>query len=358
MSTTTDNSRSTDLLARNIRHFINFCKAESLSRQSIQIYQVSLDYFYWWCTHLGNVPLDPKEVTFEDIIEYVVYLKTPQEARWGLKVRRDKQKLSVASINTYMRGLKVFFNHLESKKTIVKSPIPRDYKVFSKKDPLPTKFQKNLAQEQITKIFTYLTDPENLSRYTGYRNLAIVSLLLDSGMRKGELLSIKLGDFDWENSRVFINGKSGPRTCFFSPSTEQALNFYFDDYRSKQRDYMHETDPFWFTSDDHPLTYEGITTFLKTVKQKTGVHFSAHSLRHTFASLMVEKVSIYDLSKLLGHSSVAITEGYTHNSVESMQRVFTNNSPLATYDYGQLKVKTRRGRPKGAKNLKRGEDEG
>lgn len=350
------NASQDDNLSKEINKYLTSCKAEGLSDQSIRIYEVSLDYFHWWCKYEAKLILDPKIITQDDIIGYIAYLKTPQKTRWGRKIKANQEKLSMASVNTYFRCLRVFFNHLELKEVVVKSPIRRNMRVTSKKEPLPTRYEKNLDTAQLTKLFDYLGQPDLVRRYNGCRNLAIVSLLLDSGMRRGELLSIKVGDFDWENKTVKINGKTGPRLCLFK-GAEQALIEYRDRFRKRQEIHKSENSPFWLTSDDQPLSINGIQTLMHNLARDSGVKFSAHRLRHTFASFMVQRVSIYDVSKLLGHSNISTTEGYTSSSANRMQEIYKNNSPLTAMELGPARVKPKRGRPPGAKNLRKRLDE-
>lgn len=348
-----NSDQQVDKLGKEINYYLNRCRADRLSPVSIRTYQVGLDCFHWWCASvLGE--LDPQNFDEDSINQYVAYLKTPQKKRWGERGRPGKETLSMASVGTYFRCVRVLFNYLEAKKKISRSPIPRNYKITTKKDPIPTKYLKALEKEQVSKIIDFLTSKEELAKYNGVRNLAMFTLMLESGMRRGELLSIKVGDFDWDRSRVEIRGKTGPRTCFFSPHAERVLTDYLEKYRKRQEEYNAPTSPFWLTSDTHPLTTSGFESLMARMTANTGVKFSAHKLRHTFATVMVQRASIYEVSKLLGHSSVHITEIYTHASPERLQQTYENNSPLSVWDVDQMRVmQPRRGRPRGSRNIKK-----
>lgn len=345
-----NNAQQLDEMELSIDRWITYCKAEGLSDESIRDYNVMIDKFYWWYIEyakLGEkVGAHPKNLTTDHAIEFIAYLKEKQSFRWGEPVRPGKEKLSPASVATYARTARTFFNWLEERKIIQTNPFNRSVKLTSKKDPIITRHHKNIEEWQLGKIFEYLTGPGRTETYTGARDLAIISLLLDSGMRRGELISMQVKDLDWQRSRVTIRGKTGERICFFSKSTEEALLLYNNNHRQKQKSYQTPASPFWLLSDGNTLTLGAFDSFIRKISNECGFRFSAHKLRHTFATVMVSRVGIYELKELLGHSSLATTQIYTHGSPDKLQESYRGNSPLSILDVGQVKSKPRRGRPR------------
>jgi integrase/recombinase XerD len=341
---------STVDLNAGINKWLDFCKAEGLSESSLWIYQNSIGKFAWWFETFVNLPLD--EITSEHAISYVAYLKTRSSTRWGEPVIKGKEKLSAASVSTYVRGAKVFFNWLEERRMIEATPFNRSVKVTSKKDPVIGRYHKNLQEGQLETIFNFLTEGDKLKTYTGTRNLAVISLLVDSGMRRGELISMRVGDIEWHTRRITIRGKTGERTCFFTPSAESALLLYFDNFRKLQKDLLESTSPFWLSIYGAPLTVGGLSSILNDMSKRCGLKFSAHQFRHSFASFMVSRIGVYELKELLGHSSINTTMIYTHGSPDKLQESHRSNSPLSILEVGQLKAKSRRGRKPGSRNLK------
>lgn len=327
-----------------IDKWLNYCRAVGLSDKSIKDYENAAFKFLWW--YKENVNLEVQEMTVDHAMAFVGYLKKKQQTRWGEPIRPGREKLSPASIATYGRTIRTFFNWLEDRHLIEFNPFNREVKFTSKKEPVIGRHHKNLQEEQLSKIFAYLTQPERLKRYNGARDLAIVTLLLDSGMRKGELLSMRVGDIDWYKKRIDIRGKTGERTCFFSPLAEEALLLYHDIHRKEQKSLLALTAPYWLTSDNNELSSSGLSNSLYRVSRGCGFNFGAHKFRHTFASVMVSQVGVYELKELLGHSSITTTMVYTHGSPDKLQDSFRGKSPLSILDVGQLKPKTRRGRPR------------
>lgn len=334
-----------------IERWLMTCRAEDLSEETVKLYETSLVKFYWWCTQhshlIDRIGSDPNAFTIDHAVAFVAYLKEKQSFRWGEPVHPGKEKLSISTVATYTRSVRVFFNWLEERREIDASPFNRGVRVYGKRDRVLTNHHKNLQEEQLGKIFEYLMQPKYKNKYTGVRNLAIISLFLDSGMRLGELISIKKDDVLWSRKMITVLGKTGERTCFFSPATEQALQSYWIGFRSEQKDFLAPHSPFWLTSDGHPLTKPAVRAFIAAMSKSCEFTFSAHRFRHTFASLMVKQVGLYELKELLGHSNVSTTLIYTHGSPDSLKASYRGRSPLATLDVGLPQKKKRRGRKPG-----------
>jgi integrase len=95
---------------------------------------------------------------------------------------------------------------------------------------------KIVEKDDLNRIFHALTQPDYLDTYHGCRNLAIISLLLDSGMRRGELLNLKLKDVELDKNRCIVNGKTGERWAFFNPVCNDALTRYLEKWRYPQEE--------------------------------------------------------------------------------------------------------------------------
>lgn len=343
-----------DEMGQAIDRWVTYCKAEGLSEKTVNDYRVFINKFHWWYKAYVNLP--PDEMTTEHAMAFVAYLKEKQTTtRWGQPLVPGKEKLSPASVASYARTARTFFNWLEERHVIDRSPFTRSVRITSKKDPIIGRHHKNLHEEQLAKIFEHLTRPERLKRYNGVRDLAIISLLLDSGMRLGELISMRVGDIDWPRKRVTIRGKTGERVCFYSKATEEALLAYHDTYRKKQKDLLTPNSPYWLTSEGNAMMDSAVDAFIDRISDACGFRFSAHRFRHTFATIMVKQVGVYELKEMLGHSNISTTMVYTHGNPDELQESYKGKSPLSLLNVGQVKTRSRRGRPKGSKNIR--EDE-
>ena len=137
----------------------------------------------------------------------------------------------------------------------------------------------------------------------------LVSLYLDTGCRKMELLNLKVRDVDVERARILVDGKTGPRTIpLRSSRAKEALRSYVAGKREDQ----------YIFTDIHPTT---IKYHLDIALKVVGIRrtFTVHDLRHTYCTRLSEEgISPFVIQKLVGHSSISTTERYTHLSLNGI----------------------------------------
>jgi site-specific recombinase XerD len=327
-----------------INDFISACEADGLSERTIHDYRDKLSKFeWWWDTYHRNLGTDPNAVTVKQARDFAVYLREPNSARWGITSNRNNKavlKLSTASIAAYGRTVKVFFNWLEREKYIDQSPFNRSVKFTNRHKQDRT--IKSVSESDLETIFATLI--EKRTTYTGCRNLAIIALLLDSGIRRGELLSIKLKSIDLEHKRVTVKGKTGERTAFFSNLAAQLIAEYLNNFRLAQDSTPQSA--MWLTARGAALSYDGFSVLVRRINADSGVEFHAHQLRHTFATMLADKgTNVFNLKEMLGHSTISTTQVYISRNADKLQRSHAANSPLTNLGIRGLK---RRGRPSAA----------
>jgi site-specific recombinase XerD len=239
--------------------------------------------------------------------------------------------------------VRVFFFWLEREEYIEKCPFNRTVKFTTKKQD---RIVKRITEDDLSRVFTVLSQEASKDGYVGLRNLAIISLLVDSGIRRGELLSIKLSDMDFKSGRCSVLGKTGTRYAMFSDTCKRALVRYYRKWRSTQDN--SPTSPFWLTEDGEPLSYAGFGSTIKRLEKLSGVDIYAHKFRHTFGSMMAQQgTNVFDLKEMMGHTSITTTQIYVQGELEHLSRVHRTNSPLSTLKNGtQESVKRRRSRPR------------
>lgn len=323
--------------------WLDACRADGLSPKTREDYIEKVSKFRWWWVEYSKKPPHPENVTTKDIRAYAAYLREPLAFRWGLPVQKNKETLAAASIHSYGRAVRVFFFWLEREGYIDKCPFNRTVKFTTKKQD---RIVKRVAENDLARIFTVLSQDASKDSYVGLRNLAIVSLLVDSVIRRGELLSIKLCDIDFRAGRCAVLGKTGSRYALFSDTCKRALSRYYRKWRNSQD--SSPTSHFWLTEDGEPLSDAGFGSLIKRLEDRCGVDIHAHKFRHTFGSMMAQQgTNIFDLKEMMGHTTITTTQIYVHGEPEHLSRVHRTNSPLSTLNNGtQERVKRRRGRPR------------
>lgn len=172
--------------------------------------------------------------------------------------------------------------------------------------PLPKALSKEKAQLVIDTAFnTYYA-----FRITRYKNRALVAIMIYAGLRVNECVNLKLHEVDFENNTIFIKNGKGSKDRLI-PMCSQ-LKQYMAEYL-KERKRLKRTHIYFFSSSnkDMGMTTTGVKKTFELLKNRLGFHLTAHYLRHTFATLMLEGgCDIYSLSLMMGHSDISTTTIY------------------------------------------------
>jgi site-specific recombinase XerD len=158
-----------------------------------------------------------------------------------------------------------------------------------------------------------------------HRNRAIFATFLFTGLRRQELLTLKLMDVDIENRSLFVRQGKGnkDRVIPICDSLIEILDRYLVERRR-----LKKTCPEFFTSLNHNMGFSstGLRRLVGVIRQVSGIKFSAHKLRHTFATLMLEGgCDIYSLSRMMGHSDIKTTTIYLAASAEHLRGQMTKH---------------------------------
>jgi integrase/recombinase XerD len=340
----------TDSFRVAIRDWLDAGRANGLSTKTLIDYENKAFKFWWWwrehTRYASTLGPGPEHVSVKEARQFVAYLRTSTAFRWGITdehSRKKSEELSPASIAAYGRTLKAFFNWLEAESYIEETPLTKKVSFATTKQD---KIIKRLEDSDIEKIFTYLLKPERRAEFDGARDLAIVSLLLDSGIRRGELVGMKVRDVNFETARFEVRGKRDRRYIPLSPLCKRQLFEY-----ATIRDHTHgkpgPDGAMWLTADGAPLSYDGFASMLRRVRRATGVKFHAHMFRHTAASKLAEAdMPPFLLKELLGHASISTTQIYVQGSPAKVAEAHRERSPLASVGAIQSQLKKRPGRPK------------
>ncbi len=201
-----------------------------------------------------------------------------------------------------------------------------DIEIPKKERKLPPRLTKQDAMKILEIVYNY---PYKY-RFLRYRNYAIFSTFILAGLRKKELLNLKLTEVDLENMSIFIRQGKGSkdRVVPICSKLAESLENYLD-----ERKRLKKTCAEFFVSLNHNMgfTENGLKHLLEEVKTASRINFSVHKLRHTFATLMVEGgCDIFSLSRMMGHSDIKTTTIYLSASAEHLRSQISKH-PLNTF---------------------------
>ncbi|MDR0422746.1 MAG: tyrosine recombinase XerC [Proteiniphilum sp.] len=233
------------------------------------------------------------------------------------------QGLKARSVNRKLSAVKSFFRYLKKKKVIVGNPAemvtgPK----ATKKLPV---FVNDPDMEKV------IDDPMEYSDdFQGHRDRFLIELLYLTGMRRAELISLKDSDVDFGACTLKVTGKRNKQRIIpFSDTTKEKLK----EYIAVRDTGIENKSPFLFVKEDgrplYPkLVYNVVHNHLGSIP--TLAKKSPHVLRHSFATEMLNNgAEINAVKELLGHSSLASTEVYTHVTFEELKKAYHYAHPRA-----------------------------
>ena len=214
----------------------------------------------------------------------------------------------------YHKSLMVFFRYCIKEGFMTTNPLEQ-IEVPKLERKLPSK----LTKQDAMKILEVVDNYPYQSNFLRFRNYAIFATFIMSGIRKQELLNLKYTDVDIENLSIFIRQGKGnkDRIIPINYRLAEALKKYLE-VRKK----AYKTCPEFFTSYTYDMgfTESGIKRLVENIVRTSGIKFTIHKLRHTFATLMLEGgCDIYSLSKMMGHSDIKTTTIYLAASVHHLR---------------------------------------
>lgn len=215
---------------------------------------------------------------------------------------------------TYHKSLLVFFRWC-----VANGHLEHNYVQDIETPKIPQGLPKKISNGGANKILDVALNYPYSYHYLRYRNHAIFSMFLFAGLRKSELLNLRLSDVDIENLTIFVSQGKGSkdRMVPMSHTLAQSLRKYLGERRR-----LGKTCPEFFASlnRDKGFTDSGLKRLVRKIKDVSHINFNIHKLRHTFATLMVEGgCDIYSLSRMMGHSDIKTTTIYLSATAEHLR---------------------------------------
>ncbi len=231
-----------------------------------------------------------------------------------------EKKLTAKSVNRKLSTLKSFYKFLVKKQMIKVNPATR---VASPK--IPKRLPSFVEEDKMDMVFKNNPFSDD---FTGTRDKLIMELFYSTGMRRSEIINLKISDINSNSVKVLGKGNK-ERIIPVTNSVLEILKSYLK-YRKEMK--LKDTSILLLNDKGKIMSpgfvYNKVIYYLGRVtsmKKK-----SPHIIRHTFATHMLNHgADINAIKELLGHSSLAATQVYTHNSIEKLKNIYTNAHPLA-----------------------------
>ena len=218
------------------------------------------------------------------------------------------------TIISRMDALNFFFEWLIREKLLIENPMKK-----MPRPQLPKPIPKHLSKQEAEHLIRFTRNFPFLYEFERARAIAILAMFLGTGLRREELRKLENRDVDFENRRIFVRDGKGAKDRYV-PMPLSLIPTLQDYQRHRQR--LKRTTPYFWSSltNDQIICEKTIPRLIVKIRKASGIPFSPHKLRHTFAVLMLESgCDIYALSKMMGHSDIKTTTIYLRATTAHMQ---------------------------------------
>lgn len=235
-------------------------------------------------------------------------------------VSLSDNEISNRSINRKIASLKAFYKFLLKIKEIDQNPLSKHQSLKT-----PKKAQIPFSEKELQKI----SEEDFPNDFTGIRNKLIIEMFYATGMRRAELINLKLNSIDLSSKTIKVLGKRNkerilPLLDSVSELVKKYLGVRSDLEYIKDREYFFLTEKGFKLYET--LVYRVINSYFSIVSEK--VKKSPHVLRHSFAThLLNNGADLNSVKELLGHSSLASTQIYVNSSLSELKKVYANTHP-------------------------------
>ncbi len=311
------------MLCEAIKGFILARTADGCSPSTIEQYRWALDRL------ASRVEKPIKEITLEDLRGFLAWLHTEYKPT---RPNKDQSPLSGASMFAAWKSIKAFYSWVSAELGIPRvDRIPRPR--FSSPEVRPfTEDEVHALIKAADKTVLAETKGRkafSMRRPTALRDKAIVLVLLDTGLRVGELCRLRIQDVNLESGEVRVQPfrsslKSRPRTVPIGSATRRAVWRYLSEEKRKPNDLL------FLSAEEKPMNRTSARQMLNRLGQRAGVQdCHPHKFRHSFAILFLRNGGdVFTLQRLLGHSSLEMVRHYLAIAQSDLETAHRRASPV------------------------------
>lgn len=293
---------------REMENYLHVCEAQrELNLKTVKAYRIDITQFLDYLTE-NQLLLEKRGIN-----NYLDYLHG--------KYRQRTVKRKIASI-------KAFFNYLDYEERIENNPFNRIRVRFKEEQLLP----RSVSQETIEKLLKHMYQQKRRDELSEWkrrlllRDICVIELLFMTGMRISELCELHKESIDLSKGIIRVYGK-GAKERIIPIGNAKVLQLL----REYKEEFEKEIEGNFFVNRyGEPLSTQTVRLMLRHYTKAAGIeqHITPHMIRHSFATLLLEKgVDIRIIQQLLGHASIVTTQIYTNVASEQKKKILETYHP-------------------------------
>ena len=303
-------------LQTHMKNYLEYCKNQKrLDGKTLKAYRIDLNQFQ------AAVPLsDISDITPEVLEDFIAGLHRIY------KPRTVKRKIA---------SLRALFHYCEYKEIIIQNPFYKIQVKFREPVILPKTIPLHTVESFLSAMYKYHACAKtHYQRKNALRDIAAVELLFATGMRISELCSLKTEDVNLFDKNILIYGK-GSKERKIQIGNDDVI-YILEKYRHAFSDDIKNCGYFFASQNGCRLSEQAVR---RAINKYTGIasieiHITPHMFRHTFATSLLEAdVDIRYIQEMLGHSSINITEIYTHVAMSKQRDILSTKHPRKNFHF-------------------------
>lgn len=297
-------------LQTQINNYLEYCQNQKrLDSKTLKAYRIDLKQF------LLDIPTTELNLITSDILEkYIASLHQTY------KPKTVKRKIA---------SIKAFFRYLEYKELIDKNPFNRIQIKFREPAILPKTIPLQIVETFLATIYAQrINAPTTYQKRNALRDAAVIELLFATGIRITELCSLKVFDVNLYEKTILIYGKGAKERKIQIGNTDVIK--ILQEYKENFINEIKTCNYFFVNQSSRPLSDQAVRRMINKYTSLAAIelHITPHMFRHTFATSLLEAdVDIRYIQEMLGHSSINITEIYTHVAMAKQRDILTTKHP-------------------------------
>jgi site-specific recombinase XerD len=275
-----------------IKLFVDKMKEKDKSNNTIKNYVADLkNYVKWLGVHHGDAPISAQRKAVRKYIQYL-----------------EKSGLALSTVNRRIQSLRTFYQ------TLIEVGIREDDPTEGIKSRKIAKQNdtKWLERHQVKAIFEAI-DKQKQGEDKRFRERAIISVLVNCGLRVSELCDLKMDDLDFKGGFIDVIGKGGKfRRVPFNPATQRAVKQWLQ-FRSLDTPYVFHTER------SPKMTPRAVQHITKKLSEQLNFTFTVHQLRHTALKNIADTTGKIEIvATVAGHESVNTSKRYIEPSLKEI----------------------------------------
>lgn len=290
--------------------YLKYCRNQKrLDEKTLKAYRIDLAQF-----HAALSSTDIIEITPTVLENYIADLH---------------QKYKPKTVKRKIASLKALFHYFEYREIIEKNPFNKIQVRFREPVTLPKTIPLHTVEIFLSAIYRQHKEARtDYQQKCTLRDKAVIELLFATGMRISELCSLKVSSVNLYDKSILIYGK-GSKERKVQIGNEDVIHV-LKEYKDAFAEQMKSCNHFFASLSGKPLSDQSIRRMINKYTSLAAIelHITPHMFRHTFATSLLEAdVDIRYIQEMLGHSSINITEIYTHVAMSKQRDILVAKHP-------------------------------